>query len=130
MSEACLGGAEVVVDALFGAGLSRPLEGVARATIEAVKARKMASCAIDVPSGIDGATGEILGAATPEDLTVTFFRKKPGRLLNAGRALCGETVVAAVGIKASVLSNLGVQTWENGPDLWINQLPWPQADGH
>ena len=130
MSDACLVGAEIVVDALFGAGLSRPIQGIARMAIEAVKLRKMKTCAVDVPSGIDGATGEILGAAAPADLTVTFFRKKTGHLLNPGRAFCGEIVVADIGIPSSVLEGLAVETWENGPDLWITQLPWPTAEGH
>ena len=61
MTEACLAGAEIVLDALFGAGLSRPIEGLARVMIEAVKARGMTACAIDVPCGVHGATGEVLG---------------------------------------------------------------------
>jgi NAD(P)H-hydrate epimerase len=130
MSDACLTGAEIVVDALFGAGLSRPIEGAARTTIEALAARRMKTCAVDVPSGTDGATGEVLGAAAPADLTVTFFRKKPGHLLNPGRALCGEIIVADIGIPSSVLGDLDVRTWENGPDLWIDRLPWPRAQGH
>ena len=130
MSQTCLTGAEIVVDALFGAGLSRPIDGVARTTIEALTARRMKTCAVDVPSGIDGATGEVLGAAAPADLTVTFFRKKPGHLLNPGHALCGEIIVADIGIPTSVLGGLDVKTWENGPALWIDQLPWPKAEGH
>jgi hydroxyethylthiazole kinase-like uncharacterized protein yjeF len=77
----CLDGAGIVVDAIFGAGLARPITGAALELIEALKQRGIPICAIDVPSGVDGSTGAVPGAAAPADLTVTFFRKKPGHLL-------------------------------------------------
>jgi NAD(P)H-hydrate epimerase len=80
---------ELVIDAMFGAGLSRPLEGKARDMVDAMIARKIPVCAIDVPSGVDGTTGAALGLVAPAELTVTFFRKTPGQLLFPGRALCG-----------------------------------------
>src|SRR5579863_2058477 len=81
LAAAAIEGAGVVVDAIFGAGLSRPLDGVARATVEALAASRIPVAAVDVPSGVDGASGEIRGAAAAADITITFFRKKPGHLL-------------------------------------------------
>jgi len=120
-----LDSASIVIDAIFGAGLSRPLTGNALELIEALKVRRIVTCAIDVPSGLDGKSGMVLGAAAPADLTVTFFHKKPGHLLYPGRRLCGEVVLADIGIPTSLLANIAPATWENGPDFWLNHYPWP-----
>jgi len=126
----CLDGAGVVVDAMFGAGLARPLEGPALEMVETLKARNIPICAIDVPSGLDGASGRVLGAAAAADLTVTFFRKKPGHLLYPGRGLCGDLVVAPIGTPTSVLDAIAPHTWENGPHLWLDHYPWPAAESY
>jgi NAD(P)H-hydrate epimerase len=123
-----LNGAGLVIDALFGAGLSRPLEGLALQIVEAIPAHKLACVAIDVPSGVAGDTGAVLGGAAQAQLTVTFFRHKPGHLLLPGRDLCGETVVADIGIGESVLQAIAPQTQANGPALW--SFPWPATGGH
>jgi hydroxyethylthiazole kinase-like uncharacterized protein yjeF len=122
--------AGVVVDAIFGAGLSRPVEGPALEMIGALKALNIPTCAIDVPSGMDGSTGAVRGAAAPADLTVTFFRKKPGHLLFPGRGLCGEVVVAGIGTPESMLNVINPHTWENGPGLWLKRYPWPQSESY
>jgi ADP-dependent NAD(P)H-hydrate dehydratase / NAD(P)H-hydrate epimerase len=119
-----LDGARLVVDGLFGAGLSRPLEGAAAQVVEALN--DLPVVAIDVPSGLSGDTGQPLGAVyVKAALTVTFFSKKPGHLLLPGRVLCGETVVADIGIPAEAAST---QLHENTPALW--RYPWPKAEGH
>ncbi|OJU34030.1 MAG: bifunctional ADP-dependent (S)-NAD(P)H-hydrate dehydratase/NAD(P)H-hydrate epimerase [Rhizobiales bacterium 68-8] len=120
----------LVVDALFGAGLSKPLEGAA--------ARAAATCAdagarvvaVDLPSGISGATGRATGPAFRADLTITFFRAKPGHLLQPGRAACGELVVADIGIPASVLTAIAPKTFQNVPALWRARLPRPDVETH
>ena len=127
---AALDGAELVVAALFGAGLSRPLEGAPRAVIEALAARRLPCVAVDVPSGVHGDTGEASGAAAPAVLTVTFFRRKPGHLLLPGRALCGEVVVADIGIPDAALDAIDVKLHANAPALWRARYPWPRLDGH
>jgi len=124
LTPAALDGARLVVDGLFGAGLSRPLEGAPAQMVEALNGLPVV--AIDIPSGVSGDTGQPLGAVyVTAVLTVTFFRKKPGHLLLPGRALCGEVVVADIGIPAQAADT---QLHENTPSLW--QFPWPKAQAH
>jgi len=119
-----LDGARLVVDALFGAGLSRPLEGAAAHVVEALN--ELPVVAVDIPSGVSGDTGQPLGGVyVKAALTVTFFCKKPGHLLMPGRALCGETVVGDIGIPAEAANT---QLHENSPELW--RFPWPKLEGH
>ena len=122
--------AELVVDAIFGAGLSRAVDGSALEMIAAMVERKTTICAVDVPSGLDGATGKVMGAAAPAVLTVTFCRKKPGQLLFPGKALCGELILADIGTPETALDVVNIQTWENEPELWQASFPWPEPNGH
>ncbi len=127
---AILEGRSLVVDALFGAGLTRPLDGIAKSIVEAIDACEVICIGVDVPSGIDGNTGKVLGAAPHCRLTVTFFRAKPGHLLLPGRMFCGETIVADIGIPASVLEAIEPNTWRNHPSLWRSELPTRRLDDH
>ena len=125
-----LKGAELIVDALFGAGLTRPLDGAARQVVEAIDKSQVPCVAVDVPSGVFGDTGEVIGCAPRCALTVTFFRKKPAHLMLPGRDLCGEIVLADIGIPSDVLTDIQPRTFENGPDLWRGALRLPGADSH
>ncbi len=124
LTPAALGGVELIVDAIFGAGLSRALDGQPRQTLADAAHRGIPIVAIDVPSGLMGDTGEALGAVAAT-LTVTFFRKKPGHLLLPGRLLCGELSVADIGTPSCVLDKILPQTFENDPQLWLSDLPQP-----
>lgn len=130
LDPALIEGAEIVIDALFGAGLTRPLEGVTLETVEALNASGIACIAADVPSGVDGDTGQVRGAAAQATATVTFFRRKPGHLLYPGRGLCGEVRVADIGIPSAVLDDIAPSICENQPDLWRDRLPQPQPQSH
>jgi len=120
----------IVIDALFGAGLSRPVGGAAFDTIRALAASRAHVCAVDVPSGLSGDTGQVLGMAAAADVTVTFFRKKPGHLLLPGRRLCGRLVVADIGIPVSTLDQVPAGAFENGPAQWLQDYPWRTEDSH
>jgi hydroxyethylthiazole kinase-like uncharacterized protein yjeF len=123
-------GAAVIVDALFGAGLDRPVEGAARALIEAINAAPARIYAVDLPSGINGTSGAVLGAAVKASETITFFRRKVGHLLLPGRLHCGKVHVADIGIGADMLQQVKPQTFLNVPDLWARSFPVPRVDGH
>lgn len=129
MSMTCLEGQALVVDALFGAGLTRPLEGMAVDVLARAQAKGLPIVAVDVPSGVWGDSGASTGAVHC-DLTVTFFRFKPGHLLMPGRALCGERVLAHIGIADAVLPALDVRAWENTPALWQTVFPKADMAGH
>jgi NAD(P)H-hydrate epimerase len=130
LTPAALDGAALVVDGIFGAGLTRPVEGAARAVIEALAARWLPVVAIDVPSGVDGASGEVRGIAPQASVTVTFFRKKPGHLLLPGRSLCGEIVLVQIGIPETVLDQVAPDTAANNPLWWIEGFPRPSLESH
>ncbi|MBX6328420.1 MAG: NAD(P)H-hydrate dehydratase [Pseudolabrys sp.] len=127
---AALAGCDVVVDALFGAGLDRDVCGPARAMIEAVNARGVPVVAVDLPSGVNGTTGAVMGAAVKATRTVTFFRRKIGHLLMPGRSYCGAVEVADIGIPARVLEAIRPKTFVNTPTLWRGSFPEPRPDGH
>ncbi len=124
-----LDGAGLAIDALFGAGLGRPIDGAAAIMLKAVAERGIALVGVDLPSGVQGDTGADLGAVRAA-LTVTFERKKPGHLLLPGRDLCGETVVAPIGLDSAALDAIAPACWENGPSLWGAALPRPAAAAH
>jgi ADP-dependent NAD(P)H-hydrate dehydratase / NAD(P)H-hydrate epimerase len=120
----------LVVDALFGAGLTRAPEGAAAEAIAIVNARRLDCVAVDVPSGVAGDSGAVLGVAPRCRLTVTFFRAKPGHWLLPGRELCGQLAVADIGIPAFVLADIGPRTFVNAPPLWLDRIPWPRPGGN
>ena len=121
---------DVIVDALFGAGLDRPVAGVPRAMIEAMNAASAPIVAIDLPSGVNGTTGAVMGAAVNASRTVTFFRRKTGHLLLPGRLHCGAVSVADIGIPESVLAAIKPKAFANTPALWGRVFPRPEQDGH
>jgi hydroxyethylthiazole kinase-like uncharacterized protein yjeF len=125
-----LDGAGLVVDALFGAGLARPIDGAAAEIIAALNERRIPVVAVDVPSGVDGASGEIRGVAPQAALTITFFRRKSGHLLLPGRQQCGETLVAQIGIKPAVLDIIAPDTAADHPAWWLGDFPQVELAGH
>ena len=125
-----IGKPALIIDALFGAGLNRPVKGDPLEMIEAVNANGAPVLAVDLPSGINGTTGAVMGAAINAVETVTFFRRKPAHLLMPGRKHCGLVRVADIGIDPLVLDEIRPQTSENVPQSWQRAFPVPDIDGH
>jgi hydroxyethylthiazole kinase-like uncharacterized protein yjeF len=120
----------LIIDALFGAGLNRPVKGDPHDIIEAINASGAPVLSVDLPSGINGTTGAAMGVAVRATETVTFFRRKPAHLLLPGRIHCGRVRLADIGIDPGVLDEIRPPTSENIPELWRRAFPVPRIDGH
>ena len=120
---------DIVLDGLFGAGLSRPLEGEAAFAVEQVNASGAKVVAIDVPSGVNGDAGAIPGPAIRADVTVTFCAKKPAHVLQPAASLCGEVIPAEIGF-GRFIDDAAHPLHENAPALWASALRWPEATSH
>ncbi len=121
-------GCAAVVDALFGTGLCRELEDEPLEAVQRINESGLPVVAVDIPSGVDGATGHVLGDAVRAAVTVTFHRAKHGHMLYPGRGLCGRLVIADIGI---------LPDWDGAQGLDILEetdakalLPVRAADGH
>ena len=123
-------GADLIIDALFGAGLDRKIEGTAAAAIESANRSGLPILAVDLPSGVDGHDGRVLGQAIKATESVTFFRLKPGHLLLPGRVLAGPVTLAEIGNPLSSLETIRPNAFHNIPRLWLDELPRPKIDGH
>jgi len=127
-------GIDLVIDALFGTGLSRDLDNGVVSLVERLNRWRRESgqqvVSVDIPSGIDGGTGAVRGAAVEADATVTFFRVKTGHMLLPGRLHCGQLTCAHIGIRSAVLDRMSVDTYVNEPGLWRAALPVPRVAGH
>ena len=121
---------DVVVDAMFGAGLSRDLDGGIARLVEAVNDNDTPVLCVDVPSGIDGDTGAVCGCAIKASVTLTFFRRKPGHLLLPGREHCGCLHIVDIGIDNQVLNVIKPHCFANEPALWRGKLPTVETDQH
>lgn len=88
----------LIIDALFGTGLTRTIEDPYRAVIEAANDAECAKLAVDIPSGLDADNGNVLGVCFRAESTVTFVAEKPGFHEGAGPSFCGQVTVAEIGI--------------------------------
>ena len=122
--------ADLVIDALLGAGLTGPLRADAAAMIAAVNGSGLPVLSIDVPSGLDGTSGEIRSIAVKAQQTITFVRRKPGHMLLPGRLSCGAVEVADIGMPESVVADIAARAFANHPDLWRDVLPVAQTAQH
>jgi ADP-dependent NAD(P)H-hydrate dehydratase / NAD(P)H-hydrate epimerase len=125
-----IGRPALIIDALFGAGLNRNVKGEPEQMIEAINANGAPILSVDLPSGVNGTSGAVMGIAVKATETVTFFRRKPAHLLLPGRIQCGRVRVADIGIDTNVLAEIQPQTFENIPALWRRSFPVPRIDGH
>lgn len=122
---------DIVIDAIFGAGLSRPVPEEVAAVIARVDAADVPVLAVDLPSGLDGLSGQILGAAFHAVRTITFMTRKPGHLLLPGRELCGDVEVFDIGIPSRIVrAHADAMIAENTPAQWQQKIPSADPDSH
>lgn len=129
-SQDVLEGTGLVIDAIFGAGLARPLPKEVATLTRALNSARLSVLAVDVPTGLDGMSGHCFDDTVEATETITFFRRKPGHLLEPGRGRCGNVTVADIGIPAQVLKAIEPQALANAPALWLASYPAPQRAGH
>lgn len=122
--------ADLIIDALFGAGLARPLEGKYADVVEAALGHDAVRVAVDVPSGWQGDRAACEGTGFAADLTVTFHRPKPAHVLEPAAGACGETVVADIGIPDNWREVIDADSRLNSPSLWFDQLPARSVASH
>lgn len=122
--------ADLVIDALLGTGLARPVTGAWRAAIEALNAGHTPVVAVDIPSGLDAGTGAVLGAAVEARLTVTFVALKAGLYLGEGPDHCGEVVLSDLDIPAAVFAGAPPVLRRFGPADLFHRLPARRASAH
>jgi ADP-dependent NAD(P)H-hydrate dehydratase / NAD(P)H-hydrate epimerase len=127
---AAIGAPALIIDALLGAGLNRPVKGDTHDIIDAINTSHAPVLSVDLPSGINGTTGAVMGVAVRATETVTFFRRKPGHLLLPGRVHCGRVRLVDIGIDPGVLAEIRPLTFENIPKFWRESFPVPRIDGH
>lgn len=120
-------GTQLIVDAIFGTGLSRPVDGVAKNVIDAINRQGAPVVSIDIASGIDADSGQIMGAAVRATHTVTFVRPKLGQMLLPGKAHTGTLHTANIGITGESIQPRHAL---NIPLLWQDTFPSIVIDGH
>ena len=125
-----LDGAMLMVDALFGAGLSRDIDGELADLINAFNEADAVRVAVDMPSGVDGSSGRVRGTAVDADHTITFFRAKPGHYLEPGRSRRGALHLVDIGIADDVLHTIEPMCRLNAPDEFAKFIPSPGASAH
>ncbi|KQV81500.1 bifunctional ADP-dependent NAD(P)H-hydrate dehydratase/NAD(P)H-hydrate epimerase [Rhizobium sp. Root1220] len=122
---------DLIIDALFGAGLTRDLPAEVRDAFQRAKDANTPVLAVDLPSGLDGRTGEVLGECLRADHTITFMTRKPGHLLMPGRELCGTLEIFDIGIPARIVraeTEGGIA--ENRPERWRHLTPSSSLETH
>ena len=113
---------DVIIDALFGAGLSRPVDQDVASRCDRIAEADCPVLAVDLPSGLSGASGKVLGRCPAAQVTVTFAGLKPGHVLTPGAQLCGEILLCDIGIPGRLIRP--ARAWSlNHPGLWSGHLP-------
>jgi NAD(P)H-hydrate epimerase len=122
--------AGLIIDALFGSGLTRDLGEDAAGIVARANLSGKPVLAVDLPSGLDSDTGRVRGAAIKAAATVTFAAMKPCHVLMPGRDMCGSISVAEIGIDAATLDAVSGSLWLDDPALWRRQFPTGEPSQH
>lgn len=121
-------GVDLIIDAMFGSGLNKDIHGEYRRIIELVNNLDIPIISVDLPTGINGDTGKIMGVCIKANSTITFTLPKIAHIITPSNEYCGELKVANIGIPQSVVDGLNIRTFINSPTLWKEQLPKIKID--
>ncbi len=122
--------AKLVVDAVYGTGLNKPLDPELVTFFDKIRAKKIPVIAVDVPSGMNATTGATAAGALEAKITITFCRKKIAHMLYPSRKMCGKIHVAQIPVNDDTVASLKTSLFENHPALWLKDFPIPDAATH
>ncbi len=121
-------GINLIIDAMFGSGLNKDIDGEYKKITELVNSLNIPIVSVDLPTGINGDTGKIMGVCVKANLTITFTLPKIAHIITPSNKYCGEVKVVDIGIPQKAVETLNIRTFINSPTIWKDYIPEIKID--